>query len=194
LDLRTTFVPRLREGETMTCIVGVVENGRVFIGGDSGAFVGWSANIRTDSKVFESAGFIYGVCGTPRVNQILRYVFEPPAYVGGDPMAYMVCQFVPKLREVMARELSDAAKSELPNSSFLVGFAGRLFEVWGDFQIAEAAEGFSSVGCARDTALGALFVASKCFGARVSIGAALEAAAALNAGVRSPFVILESEP
>lgn len=176
----------------MTCIVGVVDQGRVFIGGDSGAFSGWSANIRVDAKVFEAGGFVYGVCGSPRINQILRYVFQPPPFLGGDPMAYMVCQFIPELRAVMGREVNDAARTEIPgNSSFLVGFAGRLFEVWPDWQVAETAEGVSALGCAREPALGALY-AARWMLPRVALEVALDAAVALNAGVRKPFLIIEA--
>jgi hypothetical protein len=35
----------------MTCIVGLVDNGTVYIGGDSAALFGWDLCIRSDKKV-----------------------------------------------------------------------------------------------------------------------------------------------
>ncbi len=38
----------------MTCIVGLVDNGKVYIGGDSAGCAGYDVRIREDQKVFRN--------------------------------------------------------------------------------------------------------------------------------------------
>ena len=42
----------------MTCIVGLVEKGNVYIGGDSAGVGGYSLTVRADRKVFRNGDFV----------------------------------------------------------------------------------------------------------------------------------------
>jgi len=62
----------------MTCIVGLVENGKVYIGGDSAGVAGLDITTRKDEKVFQKENMIFGFTSSFRMGQILRYSFKNP--------------------------------------------------------------------------------------------------------------------
>jgi ATP-dependent protease HslVU (ClpYQ) peptidase subunit len=71
---------------------------------------------------------------------------------------------------------------------FLVGYAGRLFKIEGDYQVAETSDGYFACGCGESYALGALY-ATKKLKPRDRIRIALQAAESHSSGVRAPFHI-----
>ena len=57
----------------MTCIVGLVHEGVVYIGGDSAGVGGMSLTVRADEKVFQNGEFLMGFTTSFRMGQLLRY-------------------------------------------------------------------------------------------------------------------------
>lgn len=178
----------------MTAIVGLVHNGAVHIGGDSaGVGPGWSSTVRADAKVFRNGPYLMGFTDSFRMGQLLRYALDAPK-PGRDLERHMATTFVDAVRKTLVdggwiwrdngRELG---------GTFLVGVAGRLFVVHGDFQVGEPADGYAAVGCGQDIALGALYASAGQPPAR-RVRAALEAAAHFSAGVRAPFIHLHQRP
>lgn len=178
----------------MTCIAGVVEGDRVFIGGDSAGVVAddFSLTVRADQKVFRNGDFIFGFCGSFRLGQLLRYAFTPPKRNRRDVHRYMVTTFIDAVRETLKR--GGLAKKEHDvediDGSFLVGYRGRLFIIDGDYQVGEAVDGFAAIGCGGAIAQGALFVTDGADPKR-RVRRALEAAERYSGGVRRPFYIQE---
>ncbi|MCX5070892.1 hypothetical protein OOJ91_34150 [Micromonospora lupini] len=177
----------------MTAIVGLVHQGAVHIGGDSaGVGPGWSSSVRADAKVFRAGPYLMGFTDSFRMGQLLRYALDAPRPpTGTDRLErHMATTFVDAVRACLDKGgwLSrDRGREE--GGSFLVGVSGRLFQVWGDFQVAQPADGYAAVGCGQDIALGALYAtAGQPPGRRIRT--ALEAAAHFSAGVRGPFVHL----
>ena len=74
----------------MTCIVGIVDKNRVVIGSDSLASTDDYGRERLDKKVFAQGDYIFGVCGSYRAAQILKYNVDYPKflpkYVIGKPI------------------------------------------------------------------------------------------------------------
>jgi len=165
----------------MTCICGIMQRGTVYIGGDSaGTSQSMEQRIRADEKVFVRGDFLFGICGSFRMGQLLRYTLElPKQKPEQDDMHFLVNQFI------------DAVKATCPqlDGAFLLGYRGNLYAVHGDFQVGKPKIGFDAVGSGADIAIGALHVSSgrPC----VRIRKALEASALNNAAVRSPFHILK---
>lgn len=56
----------------MTAIVGLVEKGNVYIGGDSAGVAGLSISIRGDEKVFKVGPFIMGFTSSFRMRAITK--------------------------------------------------------------------------------------------------------------------------
>lgn len=173
----------------MTVIVGLCEEGKVYIGGDSAGVAGYAITIRADQKVFRNGDFIMGFTDSYRMGQLLRYAFTPPPRRSdNDVFAFMVNDFVGAVRKC----LKDGGFAKVENNveaggCFIVGYEGRLFSVESSFQVGESACGYYAVGCGDEYALGSLYTSVG--DPRKRVKTALGAAQEFSAGVREPFHI-----
>lgn len=175
----------------MTCIAGVIHNGKVFIGGDSAGVGGMSLSVRADKKVFQNGEFLFGFTSSFRMGQVLQYSFTPPKqHPDKDTMSFMVTDFVNAVRSAFQAAGVASKNNEVEScGTFLVGYRGRLFSIQDDYQVGEAACGYDAVGCGQDIALGSLYATVDMADGKARVGRALHAAEAHSAGVRGPFTI-----
>lgn len=174
----------------MTCIVGLVTDKGVLIGGDSAGVSEYNLIVRSDPKVFTTGPFLIGFTYSFRVGQLLRYRLTVPEQQDGvDDFAYMATEFVDAVRACL--HAHGAMKDEQgvhQGGVFLVGYRGQLYRVDSDFQIGVNACGFDAVGCGDQVALGAL-AALEGSPPKKRIERALQIAEQFNAGVRGPFTV-----
>jgi ATP-dependent protease HslVU (ClpYQ) peptidase subunit len=185
----------------MTCIVGLVENGIVYIGGDSAATDDSSIQTIKGSKVFKIGEFLFGVSGNPRMSDVLRYIFNIPipTYDEQDALEYMHQCFIPDLKECLSDHGVLIRQDEIVSSDawVLIGYQGRLFILESSFHISESALDYNAVGCGMDVALGCMYGLmdqNPEISASGKINIALRASAQFNCHVRKPFTILSTEP
>jgi ATP-dependent protease HslVU (ClpYQ) peptidase subunit len=175
----------------MTCIAGLVHDGKVYIGGDSAGVDGrYSLTVRADRKVFRNGDFIMGFTSSFRMGQLLAYALKPPRrHPDDDVYAYMVTEFIDAVRECLKKGGYAEKKNETEQAgTFLVGYVGRLFCIEDDYQVGENVDGFAACGCGDLIALGALS-ATNGQKPEARVKAALKAAERFSAGVRQPFHI-----
>jgi ATP-dependent protease HslVU (ClpYQ) peptidase subunit len=182
----------------MTCIVGLLKDNRIWVGGDSAASTNYLIQQRADEKVFINNNCIIGVSGSPRMGQLLRYAFIPPKLHSEDNlMSYMVNDFINGIRDTFknAGFLEKVNEVEsLGNSYFIVGIKNKLFTIFSDYQIAEHSLPFVSIGSGQEYALGSLFsIIELEVSPEEKIKKALDAANAFNPFVKSPYIILSIE-
>lgn len=175
----------------MTCIVGLVEGNRVWMGGDSAGVGGYSLSVRTDAKVFINGPMIFGFTSSFRMGQLLRWALTVPDF---DPRLdvekYMSTAFINSVRACLKENGWASTKDGQERGGvFLVGFRGRLFYVDEDYQVGCPLDPFDAVGCGHDIAKGALF-ATPHLEALDRVQLALTAAERHSAGVRGPFRVL----
>ncbi|KQY58338.1 hypothetical protein ASD11_01335 [Aeromicrobium sp. Root495] len=183
----------------MTCIVGVVSEGDVFIGGDSAGSSGWSIVHRADQKVWAKDGYVFGFTTSFRMGQLLRHALDlprPPWHVSREELErFMVTTFIDAVRGCLKEGGFAQRKDEVERGGeFLVGVEGRLFKVSSDYQVGESLDGYAAAGCGEEVALGALY-AQDSMGVRPAerIEKALAAAAHHSNGVAAPFVVAVGE-
>jgi ATP-dependent protease HslVU (ClpYQ) peptidase subunit len=175
----------------MTCIVGLVEGNKIWMGGDCAGVQRLDVRERRDAKVFIKGNMIFGFCGSFRVGQLLRFSLKIPEHPLGtmpDPYEYMVTRFVDAVRQC----LKDGGVAEKSNDvetggTFLVGYQGRLFRIENDYQVGEVHDPYDAIGCGDAYALGSLFTTDMEPEDRVKH--ALITAAHFSGGVRPPFTI-----
>ena len=177
----------------VTCIVGLIDKGKVYIGGDSAGVSGLDITLRKDVKVFKNGDFVIGCTSSFRMIQLLRFSFTPPKDSKADIYEYMCTDFIDAVRKCFkdgGYGGSDTTSGEV-GGTFLVGYKGRLFQIYDDYQVAESAEIFDSCGCGATYALGTFFAIhkNKSISAKDKIIKALESAVHFSGGVRPPFVI-----
>jgi len=190
----------------MTCIVGLRAPDGVVMGGDSAGIGNMDLHVRADEKVFARSGggadWLFGFTSSFRMGQLIRYSLKLPKVPGrdGDLYRYMVTKFVDACRDCFkSGGFAQKHKEEESAGTFLVGVRGSLFTVYGDYQVAQEACGFASVGCGGEIARGSLHATAVAareaqpwrIGPRRRVEMALQAAEQCSAEVRGPFVILE---
>lgn len=179
----------------MSCVVGYVDNGIIYMGGDSAATGEGTSDqrLRKSEKVFLLRGrnetdIVVGFCGSYRIGYFLKHCFEiPTAGARQEPQNFIYKAFVPDLEDQMVRN-----KIKLSGSEILVGFRGRLFLIEEDFSPTESMENYEACGDGGPYALGALYVLSKDdkYKPEEKVTMALTASSMYCSVVRPPFKIV----
>lgn len=174
----------------MTCIAGLIDNGKIYMGADSAGVAGTSLRVRADQKVFVKDDFIMGFTTSFRMGQLLRYNLQvSPRPESLDVFEYMVTSFIEAVRKCLKDGGFAEKKDEKEKGgTFLVGYQGRLVCIDSDYQVEEHMLPYAATGSGEDVALGVLF-ANGHLEPDERILQALEAAEQFSAGVRRPFVI-----
>lgn len=151
----------------MTCIVGYVEKGIVYLGGDScaGNSQHYSHRLITEPKVFRNGDFIIGYTTSFRMGQILQHRFIPPRRLKAKTDSqYLITDFVEKLQGTFARfgfgsshiESTESGSGGAVGGEFLIGYKDKLYKIHSDYNVSQETDPYNSCGCGESYALGAL--------------------------------------
>jgi ATP-dependent protease HslVU (ClpYQ) peptidase subunit len=175
----------------MTCIVGVKQDGEIYIGGDSAGVSGMDIKVRKDTKVFRNGPFVMGFTSSFRMGQLLRHVFEPPTLPDTNLDQYMAKDFVRKVKQCFDAN-NWSGEEARDGGVFLVGVRDQLYSIFSDYQVANHADGYNAVGCGGMYALGSLYTTNSYeLDAKTRVREALKAASHHSAGVAPPYTILK---
>lgn len=173
----------------MTCIVGIANKGKVYIGADSLGSNGYTKEVRKEPKVFINGDFIIGGTSSFRMLDLLRWKFNPPTVKDGDNLHKFMCtEFVDYVRNLFTDNGYCITSEDWQSGVFLVGIQGRLFKVEQDFQVAEY--DYIACGSGECHALGSLYT-SNIKNPKSAITKALECAENFVVSVQRPFIIME---
>lgn len=177
----------------MTCIVGLVDKGKIYMGADSAGVAGYSLTVRADKKIFKNGPFIMGFTSSFRMGQLLQYSFNPPKrHSDTDVMKYMVTDFIDSVRDCFKNGgFAEKDKEQESGGTFLVGYEERLFQIHSDYQVGESLKPYDACGCGSKTALGSL-ASTPGQDPFKRLKLALEVAESYSAGVRSPFYYMDN--
>lgn len=187
----------------MTCIVGIVENGTVVLGGDScgattsNGWLGGDQIVMQQPKVFTNGELVIGYTTSFRMGQLLRFSLAPPPAPSVDDVdRYIHVDVLNAIRKCFADGGFGTVKDVRTEGggTFLLGYRGRLFKVQEDFAVLESETSYDACGGGAAYALGALHaMAGFGISAAVRISSALSAASYHSTGVKPPFH-LERQP
>ncbi len=187
----------------MTCIVGLVEGGKVYMGSDSAGSDGFTYSIRQEPKVFRRAGdkgeMIIGYTTSFRFGQLLEYSLDVPIQPKSmDDHKYMVTLFMDAVRKCLKDGGYMNAKGHGTNKNeteeggtALIGYHGKLWQMEDDFQIALSPSIGDAVGSGVYSAMGALHILTDMvMSPEKKIKKALSVAEACVVTVKGPFEII----
>lgn len=185
----------------VTCIAAVADGGIVYMGGDSAGITDdsvLSLGIGSESKIWEKDGILFGCCGSFRMSQVLRWQMNVPQYnPDAEALDYLTGSLITAMREAL-REHGNLItlqedSTELISGGVLLGFCGRVFEIYNDFGVGELVHNYGSVGCGAPVAVGSLAATESLeVKPKKRITLALQSAERHSAGVRGPFTIIKS--
>jgi hypothetical protein len=177
----------------MTCIAGLVEDGQVYLAGDSGEFTGWNVIVVPEGKIYRKGPCLLGSAGYARFRDVVKHQLVLPGLEGYDTVEqWAVLGLVPSLRECLREhgQLKQESGQESHENTLLIGVAGQLIRVSQDFAVTQHHE-MAAIGCGAEYALGSLW-STVLLDPRARLQLALESAAAFSAGVRRPFTFLNT--
>jgi hypothetical protein len=187
----------------MTCLVGLVDNDRVWMGVDTCGVAGWHAIEREDMKMFTPQGIknsLISYTTSFRMGQILMYeefLFDELAVLKDEiDHKYMVTRFIPKVQAAFSRGGFGKLNGDegAVGGAFLVAYGNQLFTIEGDYQVAMNSVGYSAHGSGQPYALGSLATtAGLKMHPKERILAALRAAALFSTGVNGPFHVANTK-
>jgi len=180
----------------MTCIIGMIQDGKIYLGGDSAATDNWDTRVTRLKKVFRRGEFLIGYTSSFRMGQILQHHLDVrPQESTEDNEHYMVAGFVEAVRECLKQfAYTKIEHSKEEGGSFLVGYNGGLYNVMSDFQVNFYHDAYDAIGVGAQYALGAMRVLGEMVTPEARIYRALGAAAYFSNGVCAPFYVEVLEP
>jgi len=175
----------------MTCIIGLVESGVIYMGGDSMTSNGYDCNIERRPKVCRNGPFLFGSMGSIRMAQLLEYDLTIPDQKEEDDMTFMVRVVTSALREKFkGAGLALVENNQETGGVFLVGYRSDLYKIQSDFSVLQFRRNFDACGCGESYALAAMLALEHAPPIE-RITRALEITAELCALVIPPFHILK---
>ena len=173
----------------MTCIVGFVEKGTVFMAGDSAGVSGWDLRVMKHPKVFINNKMIFGYTSSFRMGQLLQYSLKIPAQGDKPDYDYMCTDFIDSVKKCFKdNDYAENVKNVITGGTFLVGYRGNLYKICNDFQVSIAIDGYDACGCGESYALGAMRnLTNPNYSPQAILQKALETAEYFSAGVSGPF-------
>jgi ATP-dependent protease HslVU (ClpYQ) peptidase subunit len=177
----------------MTCIAGIAADGIVYLGGDSAATAGNGSQILiADKKVFLNKNIAFGICGSPKLLDPLKYTEFTPITKKSDNRRSVATVLVPEMQAAF-KKFGCLDKNGDFEGALLLGVCSYLYRVEGNFQLVVSSCGFDAVGSGGDIAAGSLHSTKSEKDAKTRILTALDAAATCNAGVRPPFTVVSTK-
>lgn len=175
----------------MTCIIGIVDKGDIYMGGDTQGTAGQLTLQRDLKKVFIKNNMIFGPIGSPRAAQLIEYSFKIPQHPKKmSDMEYLTTIFINALRKCLKDGgYANISSNVEEGNDFILGYKGILYNIQNDYQVAKYTDNYHSVGSGMYFALGSLYTTrnEKDPIKRIKIG--LETASFYDYGVREPFII-----
>jgi ATP-dependent protease HslVU (ClpYQ) peptidase subunit len=177
----------------MTCIVGIVHNNKVYIGGDScGSYSdNGPQHIIKTPKVFKVQEFIIGCTTSFRMIDLFTYHLEiDRSHPADSDDKFMRTSFIEGVRNCLKE---GEHEREGYGGNFLVGYKNHLYEVQSDYSVLNCEDWGNAVGCGEQASRGSLYSTRNEQDPRRRVLTALEAAEATTAGVRGPFIVLQED-
>jgi len=176
----------------MTCVVGLLDKGDVWMGADGATSNGWITHQSCYKKMYRRDAALFGVSGSWRGSQLMQYALRiPKRDVGESLEKYMYIDFINALRGCFedGGHTKKEDGVETVGTNALIAYAGRLFRLDSDLHLGESLDDFDAVGSGYQVALGSL-ATSIGRPPRERVMLALKAAARFISTVGPPFNVM----
>ena len=177
----------------MTCIIGLEENGKAYVGADSMQVSGIDNSSGSNKKIFRVDGFIFAHTGSCKGSQIVKYLLDIPTPEEIDERFMFT-----KIAEPMRLKMKEAGYSEIKdnqeshNDEWIIAYKDQVYKITCDWEAKRFNGGLIVSGCGGDYAKGVM-LALKDLEPKERIKKALEIASQCSVGVGPPFYVWETK-
>lgn len=177
----------------MTTIAGYQGEGFAILGADSQITDGDKRILSPSTpKIVKVGKYLLAVSGDCRPGDILMYSWKPPLYDGTNPVVFMGRKIIPSMIKAFKEQGYDYTK-EGTSYSYLLAFAGNIFEVGDGLSISQCHNHIYGIGSGSPYALGHLRGSignlSSVATAKKELTKALEIASEFDINTSGPFQI-----
>lgn len=171
----------------MTCIVGVSDGERVYMGADSLGSTAWTGDVFRTPKLFKRGPFLLGCCGDYRYTQLLMHAWDPPR-PGKNIDKFVATELVDSIWHTLEAggALHKSKGVGTTGGMCLLAYHGRVWRLEDNFGVIEPESGFTAMGSGEDLAMGSLHT-TRGDRPKRRVRAALEAASAYDIHVGGPL-------
>lgn len=172
----------------MSTVIGMVDNGKVWIGADSYATTTCGERRRVMcEKMFMNGPYLIAFIGSVRSGQVLKpNYFKAPESIHDFPDR-MIEQF----KQKGCLTVSSESQASVQEANFLIATPnGKLFEILLDFQMNEI-EDFTAIGSGAPFALGSLYTTRNWGDQKRRIMTAFKVAGVYDMSTGPPYIIEE---
>lgn len=181
----------------MTCIVGLKENGVVYIGADSSAYCNGIVTSSKLEKVFKVKDFIIGYTTSFRMGQLLQYYLSEveDKEEGQGDLEYLVKTVIPFIQKLFKENgFANINENVERGGKFLLAYNNNLYEIEGDYQVNTYHDNYNSVGSGEDFAKSSFYTTRNVkISPETKVYLALESAEHFVSSVCRPFTILSDK-
>lgn len=172
----------------MSCIVGIKEKDKIYLGADSCVTEGTKIVVLKDPKIFKRGEFLIGFCGGLRSGQLLKHTKI-------NKNVKNISELVEFIKDLFEKEgyLRKSSNSEEPavsvDTEFIVAHKGRMYVIGSDLSVVEDGKNdYAAIGSGATFALGSLYATKNSkISIRKKLIKALQCSAYFDPGVSSPF-------
>lgn len=179
----------------MTCVVGIVSGGRVYMGADTCASDGQTKASHPRRKIFKiQDDMLIGCSGSFRVMDIIEHRLKLPKHGKSSDQKYMHSIVPNAIRRCLVdwKFFETITEKDDVEWDMLIGYNGHLYTMQNDYSILPAPARGTAIGSGAEAANAILFhYGSKKVTPRYKLRSALEAAAATIVSVQKPFNFMD---
>ena len=180
----------------MTCIVGLEQDGKAYMGADS--FVGGFTSANNGQfKVVKKGKFLLGISGKVSITNVIQNELEPLTYLYDTDEQCIYFNFIKPLKKLLKEEQSTEVLNNVNtfDTSALLIYNNKLYEIDSGFAYIRSPKYGSAIGYGYGPATGSLFTTYKLYNKDPieKLTLALQAALETSEYVREPFIFYESE-
>lgn len=183
----------------MTCIIGIVDGDRVWVGSDSCMSTNWMKTTVSKPRVVRLSperSLIAASTGDLRLLNLLHtFPYPVTKLASSEAHSYIMGTFPDRLREFASERgflETTNGRASLGDNSVLIAFGSAIYHVGALFGVHKVGRSFHAIGSGAEVAMGALQVMGKRASPQVRIRRALEAASEIAQQVAPPFEIFHT--
>ena len=166
----------------MTCIAGIIKDGKVYLAGERGASEGNYIVAVDRPKIWKNGPYVFGFAGTFDA-QIIQHNFNPPT-PEGNLDKFMHTKFLKSLKSFYNEWEIGGKDSEM---SLLIGIKGKLYEHEADgLTMISYDKDYIVIGSGADYAMGSLHATRNHKDPKRRLALALDAACELSTSCIGP--------
>lgn len=144
----------------MTCVVGIKIKDNVFLGADRMASNGFTGSKKVGAKVFRNGEFIFGTCGSMRIENLMQYCFTAPDRAEKESdLKYLNSKFSKAVHELFKNNggLKTVDGEDRIKGEFLFAYRNELYLMQSDFSIYQSDRDYEATGSGEYHALASLY-------------------------------------